>query len=228
MIRFLSRTILFAVLLAAKSYGQASSQTFFSAGANILKSKDFESYYDRGCTPPTFLTLGITHSWCRPDKDFTVNKEIGVNVQYSSPNLSSGGLGAHSATKYQMLNFFAEATIQAQIKIDSTMSVAIGPAVEYLITGYNKENSSYYYWENTRYVNGEYSHSGFNRNYFDNSIWGIKFSVLNFGMSEKATFKINCSYFWLNQDDSNFHSSSFIKVGVAVGFGGKKIRRQSE
>jgi hypothetical protein len=222
--RIIQLTILFVFSLAANGFGQAQSQTFFSAGANILKSKDFKTYYDEECTPPTFFGFGVTHAWYRPDKDFTLNKEIGVNMQYSSPSLSSGGLGAHSYSKYQMLDFFAEATLQAQIKIDSTMSIAIGPAIEYLITGYNKENTSYYYLADGHYLNGEINHSGFSRSYFGDPIWGIKFSVFNFGMSDKATFKINCSYFWLNQDESNFHSSSFIKVGVAVGFGGKTTR----
>jgi len=47
-------------------------------------------------------------------------------------------------------------------------------------------------------------------------------------MSEKATFNISCSYFWLNQDDSNFHSSGFVKVGVAVGFKFKKRPEREE
>ncbi len=216
--RFFSITTLFVFLLAANSFGQTESQTFFSAGANILKSKDFRTHYDDECTPPTFFGFGATHSWYRTDRKFTLNKEIGLNMQYSSPSLSSGGLGAHSSSKYHLFNLFAEATIQAQIKIDSTMSIAIGPAVEYLISGYNKKHTSYYYLSDGHYVNGENNHSGFNRNYFGDPLWGIKFSVLNFGMSDKATFKINFSYFWLNQDDSNFYSSSFIKVGMAVGF----------
>lgn len=102
------------------------------------------------------------------------------------------------------------------------MSIAIGPAVEYLITGYSKENTSYYAMYTNPPTSGEISHSGFNRNYFGDPLWGIKFSVLNFAMGEKATFKLNCSYFWLNQNESNFHSSGFVKVGVAVGFRFKK------
>lgn len=222
MMRFPTLTVLLIFLFALNGFGQVASQTFFSAGANILKSKDFKTYYDEECTPPTFCSFGVTHSWYRTDREFTINKEIGVNAQYSSPKLSSGGLGAHSYSKYQLFNLFAEATIQAQIKIDSTMSIAIGPAVEYLITGYNKENTSYYSMINNPPTSGEISHSGFNRNYFGDPLWGIKFSVFNFAMREKATFKINCSYFWLNQDDSNFHSSGFVKVGVAIGFIFKK------
>lgn len=226
--RFLALTTLFVFLFAASSFGQAKSQTFFSAGANILKSKDFGRYYDEECTPPTFFGFGVTHSWYRTDKVFTLNKEIGLNTQYSSPSLSSGGLGAHSYSKYQMLHFFAEATVQAQIKIDSDMSIAIGPAIEYLIAGLNNANTSYYYLYNNQYLSGKNNYSGFNRNYFGDPIGGIKFSVFNFGMRDKATFRINCSYFWLNQHESNFHSSSFIKVGVAVGFDSKKNRPQNE
>lgn len=222
MMRFPTLTILVLFLFALNSRGQVASRTFFSVGADILKSKDFGIYYDREYTPPAFLGINVTHSWYRTDRDFTINKEIGFNMQYSSPRLSSGGLGAHSDSKYQLLNLFAEATIQAQIKIDSTLSIAIGPVVDYLITGYNKEQTSYYAMYTNPPTSGEISHSGFNRNYFGDPLWGIKFSVLNFTMGEKATFKINCSYFWLNQNESNFHSSGFIKVGVAVGFRFKK------
>jgi len=228
MMRFRTLTILFALLFGLNSFGQVASQTFFSVGANILRSKDFGRYYDREYTPPAFLGFGVTHSWYRTDREFTLNKEIGVNMQYSSPQLSSGGLGAHSNSKYQLLNLFAEATIQAQIKIDSTMSIAIGPVVDYLITGYNKEQTSYYAMYTNPPTSGEISHSGFNRSYFRDPLWGIKFSVFNFSMGEKATFKFNCSYFWLNQDDSNFHSSGFVKVGVAVGFKFNKHSKRSE
>lgn len=228
MMRFSTLTILLLFLFALNGLGQVASETFFSAGANILKSKDFRTHYDEECTPPTFCSFAITHSWYRTDRDFTLNKEIGVNAQYSSPQLSSGGLGAHSYAKYQILNLFAEATIQAQIKIDSTMSIAIGPVVDYLITGYNKEQTSYYAMYTNPPTSGEISHSGFNRNYFGDPLWGIKFSVFNFAMSERATFKINCSYFWLNQDDSNFYSSGFVKVGVAVGFKFKKRPKSAD
>lgn len=226
--RFSILTILVLLLFEMISFGQVTSQTFFSASANILRSKDFRTYYDEECTPPTFCSFGISHSWYGTGRDFTLNKEIGVNMQYSSPQLSSGGLGAHSNSKYQLLNLFAEATIQAQMKIDSTMSIAIGPVVDYLITGYNKEQTSYYAMYTNPPTSGEISHSGFNRSYFGDPLWGIKFSVFNFAMGEKATFKFNCSYFWLNQDDSNFHSSGFVKVGVAVGFKFNKHSKRAE
>jgi len=156
--RYSTLTILLLLLFTLSGLGQVASQTFFSVGANILRSKDFSMYYDEECTPPTFCSFGITHSWYRTDRDFTLNKEIGVNVQYSSPQLSSGGLGAHSYVKYQTLNLFAEATVQAQIKIDSTMSIAIGPVVDYLITGYNKKQTSYYAMYTNPPTSGEISH----------------------------------------------------------------------
>lgn len=219
---FITIPILGFLLFSTKGFSQKVSETFFSAGANILKSTDFRNYYDEECTSPTFLNLGVTHSWYRTDRKVTFNKEIGLNFQYSSPDLSSGGLGAHSYSSYKLLNLFGEATIQTQIKIDSTMSIGIGPTVEYMIVGYNRVNTSYYYLADTHYINGECSHAGFNRNYFGNPLWGIKLSVFNFAMREKATFKVNFSYFWMKENKSNFHSSSYIKVGMAIGFRHKK------
>lgn len=111
MMRFRTLTILFALLFGLNSFGGYQAKPF-SVGANILRSKDFGRYYgQKRYTPPAFLGFGVTHSWYRTDREFTLNKEIGVNMQYSSPQLSSGGLGAHSNSKYQLLNLFAEATI---------------------------------------------------------------------------------------------------------------------
>jgi len=213
---------LLVMLCSINGYSQTASDTFFSVGANMLKSSDFGTYYDEEQTPPTFLNLGVTHSWYRTDRKITFNKEIGLNVQYSNPHLSSGGLGAHSYSSFKILNLFAEATVQAQIKIDSSMSVGIGPAVEYLLVGHNKENSSYYAMYTNPPTSGQISHTGFNRNYFGDPLWGVKFSVLNFGMSDKATFKLNFSYFWMKENETNFHSSSYLKVGIAVAFRSKK------
>ena len=217
--------VLFALaflLNSAKGFCQNVSETNFSLGINKLQSTTFKTYYDEECSPPTFLNLGVSHSWYRTDKKVTFNKEIGLNVQYSSPDLSSGGLGAHNNSRWKLFNLFAEATVQAQFRVDSTLSIGLGPAVEYLITGYNKEKTSYYTMASNPPKSGEVSHSGFNRDYFNDPLFGVRFSILNSVIGGKATLKINLSYFWMKQNESNFHSSKYIKVGLAIGLRSKK------
>ena len=209
------------LLISMYGFCQKVSETTFGIGINTLQSTNFDTYYDDECSPPTFLTLDVSHFWYRADKKITFNKEIGFNLQYTSPKLSSGGLGGHSYSKSKLLNFFAEATVQAQIKIDHMMSIGIGPVAEYLIIGYKELQSSYYISGNPP-CSGNYSHSGFNRDYYSDPLYGVRFSVLNSNIAERATLKVNLSYFWMKENENNFHSSHYIKFGVAMGFKHKK------
>jgi hypothetical protein len=209
------------LLISTKGFCQKVSKTIFGIGINQLQSIKFNNYYDDECSPPTFLTLGVSHFWYRADKKITFNKEIGLDLQYSSPKLSSGGLGGHSYSKSKLLNLFAEATIQAQIKIDNMMSVGIGPVAEYLILEYNEQHSSYYMMTNPP-MSGEYNHSGINRDYFGDPLYGVRLSILNSNIGDRATFKFNLSYFWMKENESNFHSSNYLKFGMAIGFMHKK------
>lgn len=209
------------LLISAKGFCQKVNKTIFGIGINQLQSTVFNNYYDDECSPPTFLTLGVSHLWYQTDKKITFNKEIGLDLQYSSPKLSSGGLGAHSYSKSKLLNLFAEATIQAQIKIDNMMSIGIGPVAEYLILGYNERHSTYYMMTSPP-ISGEYNHSGINRDYFGDPLYGVKVSILNSNIGNRATFKFNLSYFWMKENDSNFHSSNYLKFGIAIGFKHKK------
>jgi hypothetical protein len=213
----LTTLITLLLLFSVKGFNQKISETYFGIGVNKLQSTSFTQYYDEECSPPTFFNLGVSHAWYQTNKKIAFNKEIGLNLQYSSPDLSSGGLGAHNYSHWKLINLFAEATIQAKFKIDSLLSIGFGPAAEYLIIGYNKVNTSYYYLTNAHYENGVYSHSGINRDYLGNSLLGVRFSIFNSGISERATLKVNLSYFWMKQNESNFHSSSFVKIGLAIG-----------
>lgn len=221
-------TLLILLLITTGSFGQKISQTFYSLGLNVLKSKEFEMHYDDQNTPPTFFNLGISHLWFRTDKRLTLNKEFGMNLQYSNPHLGSGGLGAHWYSNYKILNLYGEATIQPILKIDSTLSIGLGPTVEYLIIGYNKRNTTYYYLLDGHYVNGEYANDGFNRNFLSSPLLGIKLSVCNIGLSNKVNLKLNCAYFWLKPDDTNFHASGFVKVAAAFGFKFRKHHKSAE
>jgi hypothetical protein len=214
-------------LISMNGYCQKVSKTTFGLGINKLQSTNFHTYYDDECSPPTFLTLGVSHFWYRAEKKITFNKEIGFNLQYSNPKLSSGGLGGHWYGTSKLLNFFAEATVQAQIKIDNMMSIGIGPVAEYLILGYNELNSSYYMMTNPP-SSGEYNHSGYNRDYYSDPVYGVRFSIINSDIGERANLKVNLSYFWMKENETNFHSSHYIKFGVAVGLKHKKDLRNSK
>lgn len=219
--QFIALSTLIILLTSANGFCQNVSETTFGVGVNKLQSNNFRHHYDEECSPPTVFNLEVSHSWFQTDKKLTFNKEIGLNLQYSKPSLSSGGLGGHSYSQWKIANLFAEATVQARFRVDSVLSIGFGPAIEYLIVGYNELQSSYYLMINTP-RSGEYNHSGFNRDYFSDPFIGMRFSFFNSSIGKRATLKVNLSYFWTKESDKSFHSSKYIKVGLAIGFKHKK------
>lgn len=214
-------SLLFFMLIAAGSFGQKINQTFYSLGLNILKGKMFESHYSDPTSSPSFFSLGVSHSWYRTDKKLSFNKEIGLNLLHSKLEIGSGGLGGHYNLDLNFFNLFAEATFQAQYRIDKMMSIGVGPVTEYLIIGYNRAHSSCYTWgANPSLV--EQNRSGFNRNYFGDPSLGVKLSIINFGLTETVTFRMNLSYFWLKQNESNLYCSNLLRIGFGVAFKQKK------
>ena len=213
--------LLILLLITAGSFGQKISQNFYSLGLNILKGKEFQNHYSDQTSQPSYFSIGVSHSWYRTDKKLSFNKEIGLNLQHSKLELGSGGLGGHYYMDLSFFNLFTEVTFQAQYRIDKMMSIGIGPVTEYLIIGYNRAHSSCYTWgANPSLV--EQNRSGINRNYFGDPSLGIKLSILNFGLTEAVTFRMNLSYFWLKQNESNLYCSNLMRIGFDLAFKQKK------
>lgn len=214
------------LLTSVNGIGQNVSETSFTLGINKAQSTSIENYYNLYSSPPLFLNVGLSHSWYQTNKRVTFNKEIGMNLQYSNFDIGSGGLGGQNYDQWKVLNWCTEATFQAQFRLDSLLSVGFGPAAECLIMGYNELRGSYYRMFNPP-ISGKYSHSGINRDLFNDLLWGVRFSILNSGVGKRATVRVNISYLWMKENHSNFYSSGLVKVGIAVGFNHKKVKTKT-
>lgn len=210
------------VLYSSSVMAQKVSETTAGIGFNQLGIPNFGQHWDDEGSPPIFLNLSTSHSWYRTDRRLSVNKEIGVNLQYSDIELSSGGLGAHNYGKWKMLNLFAEAALQARIQLDSTFAIGFGPVGEYLISGYQDEKVSYYSMVSTPPSSGDIHHSGMRRDYFSNPLYGIKLSIFNSLLNERTTLRLNVSYLWTKSDITNFYGSGLLKISAAIGIKHRK------
>jgi hypothetical protein len=203
--------------------GQQLSETTLGVGINKSFIKNFGTYWDDECKSPGFLKVSATQSWYRTDKNVSLIKEAGLNMQYSHINLSGGELETNASYDCKILGLSAEASLQLRIPLDSTFALAIGPTAEYMLASYNDVDYSYFSTTSTP-SSGSSHQSGFNRNYFKNPVYGIKLSLLQSKLTEKSTLKLNVSYLWTKKDISDFYTSSYFQVTLAVGFKSKKTQ----
>jgi len=201
---------------------QKISETNLALGINKTSSSVQQEHW--GDDPaPTYLTFSATKSWYNDNHRFSLRKEIGFNLQYAHIDLSNGGLGASSHYTGNIVSLFADVCLQARFRIDSTFAIGIGPEAEYLLIGASNLNNSYYTMLTNPYSSGNIRKTGTNRDYFNQPTFGIKLSLFETGISEKATIGLNVSYLWTKIEYSDFYASNYFRVSLIIGF----KRRQS-
>ena len=176
---------------------------------------------------PTYLTFKATKSWYKNDQWISLRKEIGFNLQYSNINLSSGGLGASNHYTGNIISLFANGCLQARFRIDSTFALGIGSEAEYLLIGYNNLNNSYYTAGTNPPGSGDIHNKNINRDYFNQPSFGLRLSIFETGISEKATIGINVSYLWTKSEFSDFYAANYMRISFLIGFKrAKKVLHQ--
>ena len=192
-------------------FGQKISETSFAFGINKTSSPVQHNYWNEN-PPPTYLNFNATKSWYNNDHRFSIRKEGGLNLQYSNINLDSGGLGGHNYYTGNITSLFAEAALLVQLKINSRLTLAVGPEAEYLLIGYTNIRKSYYYYNGNHYVLGLDRTVGLNRNYFNKPAYGIKCRLFETGFIEKTTIGLNFSYLWTKSEFSNFYAANYTRI----------------
>ena len=201
--------------------GQNVSETNIALGISNTTSPDDEKYWDQN--PPTYLVLNASKGWYNKDHWISLNKEAGLNLQYSNIHNSSGGLGTSSEYTGKVISLSADASLQARIQINSLLAVSIGPEAEFLIIGFNNINQSYFSIIN--YPNSSYSNSknsGLNRDYFNKPAYGIKLSIFETMAYATTSIGLNISYLWTQSELSDFYATNYTRISFVIGFGKHK------
>lgn len=218
----MQRTIIliFSLILISTYSVLAQKVRETQLGVGFIKtfSSDYKSHWSEEFASPNFINLKVSENWYRNDHKVSLQKEIGLNLQYAKISVGGGGLGAGNYYSGKIISLFAEASLQLRFRIDSLFSLGIGPVAEYLITGANDLNNSYYSMFTNPPSSGDKSISGVNRDYFNRPLFGAKLSVFNSGISHRTTLGLSLSYLWTKADFSNFYLSNYMKVSLLIGF----------
>lgn len=211
-----------SIFLTFGAFGQKISETNFGIGlSNTPRSEEIKHIWSEDTPPPTFLSINASKNWYRSDRKLTLQKNIGINLQYSKISVGGGGLGAGNYYTGKIINLNAEANLLLRFNFDSIISFAFGPMSEYLLVGYNKINNSYYtYFDRPR--SGDIKTSGINRDYYNQPSYGIKLSIINSRINGKNTLSLDFSYLWTKSEHSNFYASNYFQVSFLIGIKNQK------
>jgi hypothetical protein len=210
-------------MVNSSAIGQKICETNFSLG--ISKTVSLVQEKQWGETPPTYLQLSSTKSWYSNNHRFSLLKEVGTNFQYSNIHNSFGGLGASDEYTGSIISLFADASLQARIRINNLYAFGLGPEAEILILGYNNINHSYYSRINyPEITSGSKRTSGINRDYFNQPSYGIKVSLFQTDINEQTTIGLKFSYLWTKSESSNFYASNYTRISLFIGF--KKQKKE--
>jgi len=207
-------------LISLSSIGQQKSETNLTLGINKTSSPDQDDRWDE--LSPTYLLIGGTKSWFNNDHRFSLRKEAGLNLQYAHIDLSNGGMGAGNHYTGNIISLFANICLQARLRITKTLAFGLGPEAEILLIGLNNLNNSYYTMFTNPYSEGDISHGGLNRDYFNKPSYGIKLSLYESKVDARTSIALNFSYLWTQNESSDFYASNYTRITFVIGFKKKK------
>ena len=209
--------------ITSNTFGQQISETAIALGISKTSSSEMQQYWDLNTTP-TYLTFNVNKNWYNNDHWISLRKEAGLNLQYSYFNVESGGLGASNHLTGNVVSLFANAVLQARLRINNTMAFGIGPEAEILIIGHNRLNNSYQTIMTKPPSAGSVRYEGFNRDYFNPPSFGIKLSLFESMVDARTSIALNFSYLWTQSESSNFYASNYTRISFVIGF--KKQKKE--
>lgn len=213
-------TILICVLIFSANtglFGQKVGETGIAIGFNnTLSNEEFKMRWSEEYSPPIFLNIRASKSWYRNDHKIALRKEVGLNLQYAKIGMGGGGLAAGNYYSGKIISLFAEASLLLRVRVDSTISLGIGPTAEYLLIGSNNLNNSYYTIFTNPPSSGDINYSGINRDYFNQPSYGIKLSIFNLANIKRYKVGLNFSYLWTKNEHSNFFLSNYLNVSLLL------------
>lgn len=198
------------------AFGQVVSEIGAGFGVNKTHSSEFGNHYQQNSSPAYFF-VESDFSWYRNDRRITIQKEIGLRMQFADIELATGGKASGNSYYGSINSLFAGLALMARVNLGSGLSAALGPAAELLLIGRNRVNYTYFsmFTNPPSYHEGQYK--GMNRDYFGNPSMGIKL-LLTKQVSEKNTISIRVNYMSTTSDRTNFYVSNSTYVAFIVGF----------
>lgn len=196
--------------------GQTIRETNLLIGINKTSSPEYNSRWDE--LPPTYLLFGGTKSWHSNDHLLSLRKEAGLNLQFANIDLSSGGMGAGNHYTGHIFSLFANAALQARLRINNSLAFGLGPEAELLLIGLNNLNNEYHTMFTKPPSGGNVRYDGLNRDYFPQPSYGIKLSLFDSKADARTSIALNLSYLWTKSESSNFYASNYTHISFVVGF----------
>lgn len=210
-------SVLFLITIVLSADGQNVSESNISVGMSKTTSSLFKRNYVE--EPPTFLIFNGSKSWYSMNNWISLRKEAGLNFQYASIDFSSGGLGAGSHVEGDIISLFANASLQARMRITNPLAIGIGPEAEILLIGLNNLRSSYFNDLFPAYYNiGNENLHGLNRDYFNQPAYGIRLSIYESAPISTTTIGLHFSYLWTKGESSNFYTDNYSRISLVIGF----------
>lgn len=196
--------------------GQTIKETNVLIGINKTSSPGYDSSRDE--LQLTYLLVGGTKSWYSNDHRLSLRKEAGLNLQYAHFDLSTGGKADWNQYNGHIISLFANAAIQARLRISRTLAFGLGPEAEILLMGQNNLNNLHFTMFTKPPSVSEHHESGFNRDYFNKPSYGIKLSLFDSKADARTSIALNLSYLWTKSESSNFYASNYTRISFVIGF----------
>lgn len=215
-------TVVF-ITMACLVSGQRISETNLAFGISKTSSTEFKQRFEEAL--PVYLTLMGSKSWYANNHRMSLIKEAGLNLQYEHIDFSGGGLGAGNHYTGSIVSLFANASLQARLRISQTLAFGIGPEAEVLLIGNSNLNNEYYsvFYKPPR--SGNEKTGGLNRDYFNEPSYGLKASLMESNADSKVSVGLSMSYLWTNSEPANFYAERYTRFSIVIGF--KKQKDQS-
>lgn len=206
--------------------GQQISETNIAFGISKTSSTEFKQRYDEAL--PIYLNLTGLKSWYADNHRISLRKEAGLNLQFAPINISGGGLGAANHYTGNIISLFANAALQARLRISNTLAFGIGPEAVVLLIGTSNLNNEYYSIIYKPPTSGNKKMGGFNRDYFNQPCFGIKASLFESNPESKVSVGLNLHYLWTKSEFSNFYAEGYTRFSIVIGFKKQKDKAPEE
>lgn len=204
-------------LFSLNSFGQSTRETNLAVGVSLTNAPGNIDYWQEG--RPIYFFANGSKSWTNEEKEFSLRKEAGLNLQYANIAHSAGNSGSYGEKTSTVMSLLLNANLQARYRLNSSLAAALGPEAELLLLGYNNIGENYPNIYLPPQPSADHtSEKGFNRNYFNPPAYGLKLSLFQGSVDSKTTLGVHFSYLWTKSEHSSFFASNYTRLSISIGF----------
>jgi hypothetical protein len=216
--------ILTFIISTSHLFAQKISETGFEASVNLISIPKLERYWNLNESTPIFLSVGGLKSWYNTSHLISLRKEIGASIQFEDVNFSGGGLGAQGGYEGNIYSLFINPALLAHFQFSKTFSTDIGPAMDFLVLGFN----DLVHWSHSGEIYNNFNKElkSSNRYHFKVPSFGIKSRFTIFCPVENVNFGFTFAYLWTKENYSNFYIKNYTKIGLYISFNNSLTSRK--